>query len=335
MTGHTSAPFSSAAHTAAASGLLGGHAAAAGLAGAGCGLGLLLIAAGLRPNVGAAGSPHSPLRAAVSRWNTDRLLLRVAIAGAAAVGVGLLTGWPVAALLAAAAALTLPTLLAGGRHRTRDIALIEAVAGWTEMLRDTLAGAAGLEQAITATAPVAPTAIRRPVADLALALERGRRLPAALRDFADEVADPTCDLVVAALLLAAEHQSRRLADLLGTLATAAREQASLRLRTEAGRARSRTSVRVIIGVTSALTLALLLLNRGYLSPYDSAGGQLMLLLVGGLFAAAFGWLAQMTKPRPPARLLSAPPTFDGAAMTAALGRTPAGAGALLEPRGQG
>jgi hypothetical protein len=31
--------------------------------------------------------------------------------------------------------------------------------------------------------------------------------PPGLRAFADEVVDPTCDLVVAALILAAEHQA--------------------------------------------------------------------------------------------------------------------------------
>ena len=44
----------------------------------------------------------------------------------------------------------------------------------------------------------------------------------------------------------------------------------MRLRVEAGRARTRTSVKVIIGVTSALVVGLALFNRGYLAPYDTA-----------------------------------------------------------------
>ena len=263
------------------------------LAGAGLGLGVLLLVAGL---VGT--DTLVPRQARAWRLGGERLTARVAAAVAVAVLVGLLTGWPVAALFAAAAALTAPALLSGGRHRAADLARIEAVAGWAEMLRDTMAGAAGLEQAITATAPVTPLPIRPAVVTLAGELEHGRRLASALRRFADEVADPTCDLVVAALLLAADHQTRKLTDLLGTLAAAARDQASLRLRVEAGRARTRTSVRVIIGATSSLALGLAALNRGYLSPYDSATGQLMLLFVGGLFAAAFVWLARMTPPRP-------------------------------------
>ena len=186
---------------------------------------------------------------------------------------------------------------------------IEAVAGWAEMLRDTMAGAAGLEQTIVATAPLAPLPIRAEVATLALRLQ-GERLAPALRAFADEVADPTCDLVVAALILAAEHQASRLGELLGSLAQAARDQATMRLRVEAGRARVRTSVKVIVGATGGLVLALAVLNRGYLTPYDTAVGQLVLVLVGGLFAAAFLWLARMTRPASVERFLSTGPEVD-------------------------
>jgi tight adherence protein B len=48
---------------------------------------------------------------------------------------------------------------------------------------------------------------------------------------------------------------------------------------------------------------LAVLNRGYLAPYDSAVGQLVLLLVSGLFAAAFWWLARMTRPASVERFL--------------------------------
>jgi Flp pilus assembly protein TadB len=172
-----------------------------------------------------------------------------------------------------------------------------------------MAGAAGLEQTIVATAPLAPLPIRAEVATLALRLQ-GERLAPALRSFADEVADPTCDLVVAALILAAEHQASRLGELLGSLAQAARDQATMRLRVEAGRARVRTSVKVIVGATGGLILALAVLNRGYLTPYDTAVGQLVLVLVGGLFAVAFFWLARMTRPASVDRFLSTGPEVD-------------------------
>jgi tight adherence protein B len=266
--------------------------------GAGAGLGMVLILLGLRGVEARRSATPKLVRASVERHN-----LRLAVAVGAAVLVGAATGWPVAALLAGAACWGIPALFTESKAQAATTARVEAVAGWAEMLRDTMAGAAGLEQAIAATAPVAPLPIRRDVATLAARLERERLAPA-LRAFADEVADPTCDMVVAALLLAAEHQASRLGELLGTLAVAAREQATMRLRVEAGRARTRTSVKVIVGVTLGLALFLAVLNHGYLSPYDSAVGQLVLLVVGGLFAAAFAWLAKMTRPAEPARFLA-------------------------------
>jgi uncharacterized membrane protein YeaQ/YmgE (transglycosylase-associated protein family) len=69
----------------------------------------------------------------------------------------------------------------------------------------------------------------------------------------------------------------------------------MRLRVEAGRARTRTSVKVIVGATGALVAGLALLDRGYLAPYDTATGQLVLALVGAVFLTAFTWLARMTR----------------------------------------
>ena len=268
------------------------------LLGAGAGLGLVLVVAGLR---GVPPRPGVPL----ARARLERPLLRLAPAAGAGLLVGLGTGWPVGGLLAAALGTLAPDLLGSAHRRRAEIGRIEAVAAWAEMLRDTLAGAAGLEQAIAATAPAAPTPIRVEVGRLAARLERQRLAPA-LRAFAAEVADPTMDLVAAALILASRRHARQLGDLLGALAATAREHAAMRLRVEAGRARVRAAVRVITGTTLAVAAALVVLNRGYLEPYDTAAGQLVLAAVGGLFAAAFWWLGRLAQPAPPERLLGLP-----------------------------
>ena len=277
--------------------MVGALSALAGLCGAGVGLGLVLALAGWR---GIALPRRSPSRL---RPKAERVDLRLALAVGAAVLVGAATGWPVGALLAALAGWGAPSLLSGTKAAQAGVARIEAIAGWAEMLRDTMAGAAGLEQAIAASATVAPLPIRKEVVTLAARLEHGRLAPA-LRSFADEVADPTCDLVAAALILAAEHQAQRLGELLGSLGEAARDQATMRLRVEAGRARTRTSVKVIVGVTGGLALGLAVFNRGFLAPYDTATGQLVLLLVGAMFAASFVWLAKMTRPATTDRMLA-------------------------------
>jgi Flp pilus assembly protein TadB len=205
------------------------------------------------------------------------------------------TRWPVAALLAAAGVWAAPGLLAGARTSGRAQARLEAVAGWAESLRGTLQAAAGLEQAILATADTAPRPVRVEVAGLAAAIRAGVRLPVALRAFADDLDHPDGDRIVAALLLAATGRARSVADQLGALAAAAREQAAARLRVHTEWSTTRTSVRVIITITVVMGVAMVSFNRGFLAAYDTAGGQVMLLLVGAMFTGGFAWLARLSR----------------------------------------
>ena len=180
------------------------------------------------------------------------------------------------------------------------------------MLRDTMAAAAGLEQAITATRPVAPEPIRAEVTALAARLAEGREpLGAALRRFADEVADPSADRVVVSLLLASEQRAQRLGELLGALAAATRDEVAMRLRVETERARTRTSSRLIMTFTITLAGALILFNRAYLQPFDSPTGQLVLAMVGLAFGGAFWWLGQLGGFDAPERFLRATPHTEG------------------------
>lgn len=274
-----------------------------GVLGGGVAVGALLIVTGLR------GRPASVVTSSrLSTWLAARhdrkqvgLLVMAVLVGLA---VGVVTGWVVGGMLAVVAVVGLPQILGSNVDHQRQLQRIEAIAGWTEMLRDTLVAAAGLEQAILATAPACPEAIREEITELAVRLERGERLAPSLRHLADQLHDPTADLVISALVLAAEHQARQLADLLGELAAEAREQASMRMRVEAGRARTRTSVRVVVITTLVFAVGLVLLNRGYLAPYDSAFGQVMLLLVGLLFTVAFTWLGRIVRQRDPERFLT-------------------------------
>ncbi len=281
----------------------------AGLAGLGTAVGLLFVLVGLR-------GPQLVRRPrSVPPWRVDRTWgLRLALALGAGLLVGVATGWLVGGVLAAGAVWFLPRLVGPDRAHVRRVARIEAVASWTEMLRDTLLAAAGLEQAILATAPLAPAAIRDEVASLASRLQNGRRLAPALRQLAEELADPTADLVIAALVLAAEHQARQLGELLGSLAETARSQAAMRMRVETGRARTRTSVRVVVATTIAFAVGVVVFNRAYLTAYDSALGQAVLLAIGGLFGTGFGWLVRIAAGRAASRVLSLGESDAGAAV---------------------
>lgn len=255
-------------------------AALGGLAGAGA----FLIVAGLRGTQVLGGGSPAFVRRLVASLGTARAALVAGIAGTVLVA----TGWVAGALLAAAAVIFGPRLLGGRAGREASVARTEAIAAWTEMVRDSIAAASGLEEAITATASVAPAAIRTEVTVLVRRLEH-QSLPAALASFGDEVAHPSADLVVAALTIAARMEASDMTGLLSRLAEAIRGEARMRIRVEVGRTRVRTATKVIVGVVAATLVLLAVLNPGYLASYDPASGQLVLLVIGGIFALG-GWL---------------------------------------------
>jgi len=244
-----------------------------------------------------------PSRSGRWRGRVDKLgSLRLLVAVVAGLVMWALTGWVVAGIAALAGVLVLPHVAGGGRRRAAALARTEALASWAEQLRDTLAGAAGLEETITATVRVGPTPIRPELARLAARLERDPLGPS-LRVFADELSDPLGDLIVSTLVLAGDQQVKDLGALLGALADAARAHASMQLRVEAGRAGIRTAVRIITAVTLAFAGGLVVFNRAYLEPFDTGPGQVALVVVVGCFAAGFWLLARMAQPRPLPRVL--------------------------------
>lgn len=278
----------------------------AALCGLGMALGGLLLVLGFRGHIPESAAKPSRWRERLRQLREGASARRAVISLAAGLLASIVTGWVIGGVLTAAAVWALPQVLGRDTDQARRVARIEAIAAWTEMLRDTLSAAAGLEQAIQATVDTAPAAIRDDIRELSMRIERGDKLPDALAGLADDLSDPTADLVISALVLASQHQARQLADLLGELAIEAREQVSMRLRVEAGRARTRTSVRVIVTTTLIFAAGLVALNRGYLDPYDGVFGQIMLLAVGALFGIAFWWLARIARMQEPERFLTRP-----------------------------
>lgn len=180
--------------------------------------------------------------------------------------------------------------------------IVEAVATWTENLRDTVSAAAGLEQALIATERHAPKAIAGDVRRLVAAIRYGG-LEDGLRRFADDVSHPTCDFVVAALITSCQHQTRDVTALLGHLALCARAECDLYMRVWVSRARTRTAIRIITAAVIAFIVGLVALNPSYLAPFMSRSGIVALLLDIGVFAVALHWLHRMGEVVTPSRFL--------------------------------
>jgi Flp pilus assembly protein TadB len=225
----------------------------------------------------------------------------------AAIGAGLVAGlitrWPTAVPIAAVSVVICARLIRDQGVKT-TAARIEAIAVWTELLRDTLVASAGLNQAIVASEQVAPAAIRSEVAALAARVASGYPLANALRLFAEELADPGADLVVCALVLAAESRTQRLSELLTSLADSIREDVSMRLRVDASRSATRSGVKTIVLFSLGFMVLLALVSRAYLAPFSTLQGQAVLVAVVALYGTGVWLMARLARFEAPVRLLA-------------------------------
>jgi Flp pilus assembly protein TadB len=283
------------------------------LVGGAAGSGVFLLVVALR------GLPPQPGRQAMRGRQLRQLAgPRGAMALIAGVLVLILTRWVAGAVGVALLILTWRTL-SGAAAERRTMARLEALATWAESLRDTIAGAVGLEQAIPASLRAAAPSLHDPLARLVGRLHTRMPMAEALRQFAGDLDDPGADLVVAALIINARLRGPGLRDLLGALCASVREELDMRRKVNAERRSTRRSAQIVAGVSVGLALGLALSNQSYVSTYDTAVGQVVLVLVVGLYAAGFAWMRRLATFEVPERLLiGAPPALaDPAGTTAA------------------
>ena len=264
----------------------------AGLLGAVFAAGLLLVVAGWY------GTPASTTGAGAPRrwWPGGRAPRRPprravpAAAVASGVAAYAVTGVPAVGLLVAAAVPGLPWLWNVGRVEERAIARVEALTDWTRRLKDQISTGAGLVSAVVATAGSAPAPITTEVGALARRLQAGTDPDRALRGFAGDLADQ----VVAALLLHLRDRGQHLAEVLAAVARDAAAQVAMRREVHARRTQPRHTVRFM--TVFGLVVALLLARADLLAVYTSPGGQVVLVVLAGLFVATLAWVRAMSRP---------------------------------------
>ncbi|NEE02778.1 type II secretion system F family protein [Phytoactinopolyspora halotolerans] len=233
----------------------------------------------------------------------ERLGRQSLLGAGTAVLVLVLTRWPVAAVGAGGLVAAWPMLFGGGKAEKEAISRLEGLASWTESLRDTIAGAVGLEQAIPATVYAAAPSIQPQLRLLADRLRIRVPMPEALHRFADDLDDPSADLVVASLILNSRLRGPGLRHVLSSLADSARAELDMRQRVFAGRASTRRSVQIVVGVSVAFMVGLSVLNRDYVEPYGDPVGQVVLAIVVAMFALGFMWMRRLSDIEVPGRFL--------------------------------
>lgn len=270
--------------------------------GAGAVLGLGLFTAVLAV-VGLPERPAGrPTRARASlQQRTSRLIRGVAVGFVTL----LATQWVVAGVALGLLAAYWDRIAGSSAAEKHAINRLEALASWTESLRDTIAGAIGLEQAIPATAANAGASIRPSLNLLVDRLRIREPLPSALMAFSDDLDDPSADVVCAALILNARLRGPGLRDVLSALASSIREELDMRRRIEASRRSIRRSVKIVLFIVLGVMGMMSILNRQYVEPFDSVVGQLVLLVIAVLLFGGLMWLRSLAAPSQVDRFLAA------------------------------
>jgi Flp pilus assembly protein TadB len=230
------------------------------------------------------------------------------VAAGAAVGLLVLavTRWLAVAVALGIAAGYWRQLFGGARATRLATDRLEALAGWTESLRDMVATGVALPEALPASLTAASPLLAGPLTGLVDRLRSREPLEAALYAFAAELDDVSADLVVASLLLNSRAQGRQLHAVLTALSRSARQELAIRRAVEAERRATRRGVRIVLSVTVVMALGLKLLNPDYVEPYRTVTGQLVLTLVVAVFIAGFLWLHRLARIPAPRRFLAAP-----------------------------
>jgi Flp pilus assembly protein TadB len=301
------------------------------MAGALGGAGLFLFVTALR------GLPPKPARTGPSpleRMVKDLFSVRGAVAVIVGMAVLLVTRWVVAGIGMAMLAYSWRGLSGAGSER-RAMARLEGLATWTESLRDTIAGAVGLEQAIPASTRVADASIREPLARLVDRLHTRMPMHAALRRFAEDLDDPSADMIIAALIINSRLRGPGLRDLLGALADSVREELDMRRKINSSRRSTRRSVQIVIAVSVLMAVGLAILDHAFLAPYDSVFGQLVLGVIVAIYALGIIWLRKLARFDLPQRLLGATPTTAAAQPSAPAAAEPETVAAWRAGNGQG
>jgi hypothetical protein len=210
----------------------------------------------------------------------------------------------VLAVIAGAGVVLWPLVAGGGRAERAELAKLEALAQWTESLRDLGQKGAGLESVIPKTTAAASDVLAAPLRHLSFRLAVRVPLPQALSLFADEVDHASADLVVGALALAARQRKGQLSRVLSALSASLRDELEQRTKVMRERNMIRREAAQVAGLSAALVLAASVFSPPLPPNSSSTATQLLPVALAAGFVFVFSRVRKLAEPENEPRFLS-------------------------------
>ena len=194
------------------------------------------------------------------------------------------TGWPVAGIFGAFVGWVTPDVASGFTKGRRLVQEVEAWEEWAGQLLNLVLSGNGVSNAIVASARYSPELIRDIIEETAHEVEIIGFNPA-IDNFVKRSQSPYSDQLALGLRVAYESGSK-ISNVFSDILDALRNEVEIIKRAEAARKVANTQGLLSIGISLLLVMMIILINRGYLEPFDEFVGQVILGVVAVLFSAA-------------------------------------------------
>jgi len=205
-------------------------------------------------------------------------------------------GWVAVSGLAGLAGLLGPYAYYVRRHDRRRRAVQDALVEAIEQLRDAIRTGLSVQEALAGLARTGPYVLREDFGWLT----RDMRLlgfETALRVTRKRLADPVFDVVASALVINDRLGGQLVSQVLDRLADSTRAQLRIEHEVRAHQARTVLSARIVAAAPLVALVGLRATNPRYLSIFDSAVGQMV--LIGCAACVALGYMAMLYLTRLP------------------------------------
>lgn len=221
---------------------------------------------------------------------------KIRLAAAAVIGTAawLLTGWAMLLPGAIGLAVVVPKMV-GRREAETVIARMEALEDWLRRLVGLLNVGLGLEQAIIETHKTIPKELQVEIGRMISQIQSNKPTREVLQEFADALDDATGDLVCSALMIAAALRSDKLPAALKDFADTVAEEVKGRRQVEVDRRSPRMQARVVSLILIGM-LVYLFVGTDYVEPYRRPDMQIVLIGLLTVFAALLAYIARLTRP---------------------------------------
>lgn len=205
-----------------------------------------------------------------------------------------LTGWPVAAVAGAVIGALAPEAIMRSRADKERVQGLEGLAFVSARLRDAIRSGIGLQDALAHVAGQAPSSIAPDIQRLVVDM-RVSGPEAAGAAFSARLGHHSAELFASALSLAERLGSRNTSEVLDSLSEATAAQAATLREARSRQARQRSSARIVGAFPVLLLVLIQRANPGYLEPFETFGGQLVLLLAFALIAAGYLLMSRVAR----------------------------------------